>query len=192
MPNWNIIVTGLVPAVIFLVAATAEMNRPPFDLVEAEQELVAGFNTEYSSIRFALFYIAEFMATITFGAVIATLFLGGPAGPTIGFLPDSLDWFSGTIWFFLKLSIFPFIWIWFRATLPRLRYDQLMDLGWKLMIPLALAWLLLIAAIKISPADGWGAAVAVGIGIVVAAVILVLAIGVGRRRRELETVEVFD
>jgi NADH-quinone oxidoreductase subunit H len=192
LPNWNIIVTGLVPAVIFLVAATAEMNRPPFDLVEAEQELVAGFNTEYSSIRFALFYIAEFMATITFGAVIATLFLGGPAGPTIGFLPDWLDWFSGTIWFFLKLSIFPFIWIWFRATLPRLRYDQLMDLGWKLMIPLALAWLLLIAAIKISPADGWGAAVAVGIGIVVAAVILVFAIGVGRRRRELEAVEVFD
>jgi NADH-quinone oxidoreductase subunit H len=192
LPNWNIIVTGLVPAVIFLVAATAEMNRPPFDLVEAEQELVAGFNTEYSSIRFALFYIAEFMAKITFGAIIATLFLGGPAGPTIGFLPDSLDWFSGTIWFFLKLSIFPFIWIWFRATLPRLRYDQLMDLGWKLMIPLALAWLLLIAAIKISPADGWGAAVAVGIGVVVAAVILMLAIGVGRRRRELETVEVFD
>jgi NADH-quinone oxidoreductase subunit H len=192
LPNWNIIVVGLVPAVVFLIAATAEMNRPPFDLVEAEQELVAGFNTEYSSIRFALFYIAEFMATITFGAVIATLFLGGPAGPTIGFLPDWLDWFSGTIWFFLKLAIFPFIWIWFRATLPRLRYDQLMDLGWKLMIPLSLGWLLLIAAIRTSSTDGWGPAVGVFLGAVFAAVVLTLAIGVGRRRRELQTAEVFD
>ena len=89
---------------IFLIAATAEMNRPPFDLVEAEQELVAGFNTEYSSIRFALFYIAEFMATITFGAVIVTLFLGGPAGPDLGVLPG---WLWGTIWFFLKLADLP-------------------------------------------------------------------------------------
>jgi NADH-quinone oxidoreductase subunit H len=191
-PNWNIISTGFVPAVVFLIAATAEMNRPPFDLVEAEQELVAGFNTEYSSIRFALFYIAEFMATITFGAVIATLFLGGPAGPTIGFLPDSLDWLSGSLWFFLKLSIFPFIWIWFRATLPRLRYDQLMDLGWKLLIPLSLGWLLLIAAFQIRGTEGWGPAVVVGVGVAVAAIVLTAAVGVGRRRRELQTVEVFE
>ena len=108
LPNWNLIVTGVVPFVIFLIAATAEMNRPPFDLTEAEQELVAGFNTEYSSIRFALFYIAEFMGTITFGAIIATLFLGGPAGPDLGVLPG---WLWGSVWFFLKLAIFPFIWI---------------------------------------------------------------------------------
>ena len=191
IPNWNLIVTGVVPAVVFLIAATAEMNRPPFDLTEAEQELVAGFNTEYSSIRFALFYIAEFMATITFGAVIATLFLGGPAGPDLPVIPE---WLSGTIWFFLKLSIFPFIWIWFRATLPRFRYDQLMDLGWKLLIPLSLGWLLLIAAIRVADeeGEGYGPTVAVGVGVVIAAFLLITAVSVGQRRRELAGKEVFD
>jgi NADH-quinone oxidoreductase subunit H len=189
VPNWNLIVTGVVPFVVFLIAATAEMNRPPFDLTEAEQELVAGFNTEYSSIRFALFYIAEFMATITFGAVIATLFLGGPAGPDLPLLPE---WLSGTVWFFLKLAIFPFIWIWFRATLPRFRYDQLMDLGWKLLIPLSLGWLLLIAAIRLDDEEGYGPAIGVAIGVVAAAAVLSAAVAVGRRRRELAGVEVFD
>jgi NADH-quinone oxidoreductase subunit H len=189
VPNWNLIVTGFVPAVIFLVAATAEMNRPPFDLTEAEQELVAGFNTEYSSIRFALFYIAEFMATITFGAIIATLFLGGPAGPDLGFLPG---WLWGSIWFFLKLAIFPFIWIWFRATLPRLRYDQLMDLGWKLLIPLALGWLLVIAALQAREESGLRPVYAVGAGVLVAAVLLSFAVDVGRRRHELQSTEAFD
>ena len=179
-PNWNLIVTGVVPAVVFLIAATAEMNRPPFDLTEAEQELVAGFNTEYSSIRFALFYIAEFMATITFGAIIATLFLGGPAGPDLGLLPD---WLWGTVWFFLKLAVFPFIWIWFRATLPRFRYDQLMDLGWKLLIPLSLGWLLLIAAIRVD--EGYGLPIGVGAGVAAATVLLTTAVSVGQRRREL-------
>jgi NADH-quinone oxidoreductase subunit H len=189
LPNWNLIVTGVVPFVVFLIAATAEMNRPPFDLTEAEQELVAGFNTEYSSIRFALFYIAEFMATITFGAVIATLFLGGPAGPDLGFLPD---WLWGSIWFFLKLAIFPFTWIWFRATLPRFRYDQLMDLGWKLMIPASLGWLLIIAALRIEDDEGLGPFIGIGIGVLVASVVLLTAVSVGRRRRELAGTEVFD
>lgn len=194
IPNWNLIVTGLIPFLVFLIAATAEMNRPPFDLTEAEQELVGGFNTEYSSIRFALFYIAEFMATITFGAIIATLFLGGPAGPTFGVLPD---WLWGSVWFFLKLAIFPFIWIWFRATLPRFRYDQLMDLGWKLLIPLSLAWLLLIAAIRTADqTDDWGPTVGVAVGVVVGAVVLAAAISTGKRRRQLAAElgrgEVFD
>ena len=83
IPRWNLIATGVVPFVIFLIAGTAELNRPPFDLVEAEQELVGGFHTEYSSIRFALFYLAEFMNTITMSAIIVTLFLGGPAGPIL-------------------------------------------------------------------------------------------------------------
>jgi NADH-quinone oxidoreductase subunit H len=189
VPNWNLIVCGVVPFVVFFIAATAEMNRPPFDLTEAEQELVAGFNTEYSSIRFALFYIAEFMGTITFGAVIATLFLGGPAGPDLGFLPG---WLWGSVWFFLKLSIFPFIWISFRATLPRLRYDQLMDLGWKLLIPLSLAWLLVIAAIRVRDDEGLTPTVVVSAGVIIAAVVLSTAVEVGRRRRELATEEVFD
>ena len=149
--DWHILAAGIVPFVIFLMAGTAELNRPPFDLVEAEQEIVGGFHTEYSSIRFALFFLAEFMNVITMSAIIVTLFLGGPAGPTL-FGPD-LMW--GPIWFFGKVFVFLFIFVWFRATLPRFRYDQLMDLGWKLLIPLALGWLLLLATIQIARDRGW-------------------------------------
>jgi NADH-quinone oxidoreductase subunit H len=130
---------GILPFVIFMIAATAELNRPPFDLVEAEQELVGGFNTEYSSIRFALFFLAEFMNTITMSAIIVTLFFGGPQPVTIGdttldipLIPNGIE---GTIWFLLKLMVFLYVYVWFRATLPRVRYDQLMNLGWKVMIP---------------------------------------------------------
>ena len=112
---------------------------------------MGGFHTEYSSIRFALFFLAEFMNVITMSAIIVTLFLGGPAGPTL-FGPD-LMW--GPIWFFAKVFIFLFVFVWFRATLPRFRYDQLMDLGWKAMIPLALGWLLLLAVIRIARDRGW-------------------------------------
>ena len=154
LPNWNVIVTGVVPFVIFLIAGTAELNRPPFDLVEAEQELVGGFHTEYSSIRFALFFLAEFMNVITMSAIIVTLFLGGPAGPTL-FGPA---WLWGPIWFFAKVFCFLFIFVWFRATLPRFRYDQLMDLGWKVLIPLALGWLLLLAGIHIARDEDWNSA----------------------------------
>ena len=121
------------PFVIFLIAATAELNRPPFDLVEAEQELVGGFHTEYSSIRFALFFLAEFMNTVTMSAIIVTLFLGGPTGPVPRSGPAGCGASSGSS---LKLVVFLFIFVWFRATLPRFRYDQLMDLGWKVLIPL--------------------------------------------------------
>jgi len=152
IPNWNLITTGLIPFVVFLIAGTAELNRPPFDLVEAEQELVGGFHTEYSSIRFALFFLAEFMNTITMSAVIVTLFLGGPSGPAL-FLPDG--WWVGTIWFFIKLMVFLFVFVWFRATLPRFRYDQLMDLGWKLLIPLSLAWFILLAGLRVGETEGW-------------------------------------
>ncbi len=151
LPHWNLIVTGVVPFVIFLISGTAEANRPPFDLVEAEQELVGGFNTEYSSIRFAFFYLAEFMNTVTLSAIIVTLFLGGPAGPT----PAGPPWLWGIVWFVLKLLVFLFTFVWFRATLPRFRYDQLMNLGWKVLIPLSLAWLLLLAAINIGDDEGW-------------------------------------
>ena len=149
--DWNLFVLGVVPFVIFVIAATAEANRPPFDLVEAEQELVGGFHTEYSSIRFALFFLAEFMNVITISAIAITLFLGGPSGPKIGFLEDLWP----TVWFFAKLLAFLFCYVWLRATLPRLRYDQLMDLGWKALIPLSLFWLLLIAALNIGDDRGW-------------------------------------
>ncbi|MCP3991703.1 MAG: NADH-quinone oxidoreductase subunit NuoH [Actinomycetia bacterium] len=153
VPNWNVIVTGFVPFAVFLIAGTAELNRPPFDLVEAEQELVGGFHTEYSSIRFALFFLAEFMNTVTLSAIIVTIFFGGPAGPNFGILPG---WLWGFVWFFLKLLVFLFTFVWFRATLPRLRYDQLMDLGWKLLIPLALGWLLILGGIRVAQTGGFG------------------------------------
>ncbi|MEP6297170.1 MAG: complex I subunit 1 family protein, partial [Ilumatobacter sp.] len=148
--DWNIIATGIVPFVIFLIATTAELNRPPFDLVEAEQELVSGFNTEYGGISFALFFLAEFMNLITMSGIIVTLFLGGPQ-PIVVRGTDIFAWagpVGGTIWFVLKLLVFLYMYIWFRATLPRLRYDQLMDLGWKVLIPISLGWFLLLAALR--------------------------------------------
>ncbi len=162
--NWNVWTTGFVPFVIFLIAGTAELNRPPFDLVEAEQELVGGFHTEYSSIRFALFYLAEFMNTITMSAIMVTLFFGGPNGPI---LTDTLGWIWPIFWFFLKLFVFLFVFVWFRATLPRLRYDQLMNLGWKVLIPLALGWFVLLGALNVADDQDWNtvlvAVIAVGV-----------------------------
>jgi len=185
VPSWNLIVAGVVPFVIFVIAATAELNRPPFDLVEAEQELVGGFHTEYSSIRFALFYLAEFMNVVTMSGIIVTLFLGGPAGPTL-FGPD---WIWGPIWFVLKVLVFCFMFVWFRTTLPRFRYDQLMDLGWKVLIPLALGWLLLLAAVNVARDEGWNLPLVVVVAVVVMVAGyggLVAAIRTAQRRRELD------
>ncbi|HAP76099.1 MAG TPA: NADH-quinone oxidoreductase subunit NuoH [Acidimicrobiaceae bacterium] len=158
LANWHVVATGVVPFIVFLIAATAELNRPPFDLVEAEQELVGGFNTEYSSIRFALFFLAEFMNTITMSGVIVTLFFGGPQPIKVFGNEDVLSFLgplSGTVWLLLKVLVFLYVYVWFRATLPRLRYDQLMNLGWKLMIPLALGWFMLLAAFRVFDRDGW-------------------------------------
>jgi NADH-quinone oxidoreductase subunit H len=176
--HWGVIQTGIVPFLIFWVAATAELNRPPFDLVEGEQELVGGFHTEYSSIRFALFYLAEFMNMITMSAIMVTLFFGGPDGPGFHFLP----WVWPILWFVGKTFVFLYIYIWIRAALPRLRYDQLMDLGWKRLIPLALGWLLIIAAFRVD--DVWGFAVFAGC--LLAAAALWQSIRVGQRRRQIE------
>ena len=157
--NWNVVATGFVPFFIFLISATAELNRPPFDLVEAEQELVGGFNTEYSSIRFALFFLAEFMNTITMSALIVTLFFGGPQPISIGsttldipLIPNGIE---GTVWLLLKVLVFLYVYVWFRATLPRFRYDQLMDLGWRILIPASLGWFMLLAAQRVGRNAGW-------------------------------------
>lgn len=191
--NWHLVATGFVPFVVFLIAATAELNRPPFDLVEAEQELVGGFNTEYSSLRFALFFLAEFMNTITMSAIIVTLFLGGPQPIVIGdftlsipFVPGALE---GTIWFILKTLIFLYAYVWFRATLPRLRYDQLMDFGWKVLIPISFGWFLLLAAIRVGDANDWNAVAVVVISLVVLGLGYLLfnaALRVSARNRERE------
>jgi NADH-quinone oxidoreductase subunit H len=157
--NWHAISTIFVPFIIFSVAAVAELNHPPFDLVEAESELVGGFHTEYSGARFAMFYLAEFMNQITMSALVVTLFLGGPNMPFdlgsalrldnipgVGGFLGALLGSSSPLWLALKVFILLSILIGIRATLPRLRYDQLMDLGWKRMIPLALGWLLILGA----------------------------------------------
>ncbi|HUC37065.1 MAG TPA: complex I subunit 1 family protein [Acidimicrobiales bacterium] len=142
--SWNLIRTGIVPFVLFFVAITAELQRPPFDLAEADSELVGGFNTEYSAFRFAMFYMAEFMNVITMSAVMVTLFFGGPDGPTPHVYV--LSWVVPILWFLGKTFLFLFVYVWLRAALPRLRYDQLMNLGWKVMIPISVAWALVVAA----------------------------------------------
>jgi NADH-quinone oxidoreductase subunit H len=180
--DWNLLATAVVPFAIFCIAATAELNRPPFDLVEAEQELVAGFQTEYSSFRFALFYLAEFMNSIVMSAVIVTLFLGGPAGPAL----VGPSWIWGIVWFFAKLMAFLFTLVWIRATLPRFRYDHLMNIGWKVLIPLSLGWLLLLAAINIGRDEDWNLFLVGTIGAVVLVVAylgLTAAVSVAQRRR---------
>lgn len=173
LSRWHVVATGIVPFVVFLVAATAELNRPPFDLVEAEQELVGGFNTEYASIRFALFFLAEFMNTITMSGVIVTLFFGGPQPIAIGSNNNVLSFlgpFSGTVWLLLKVLVFLYVYVWIRATLPRLRYDQLMNLGWKMMIPVALGWFMLLAAFRVGRDAGWNLWAVGSVSIVVLAV----------------------
>lgn len=188
--RWNLWMTALVPFLIFIVSATAELNRPPFDLVEAEQELVGSFQTEYSGFRFAIFYLAEFLNAVTMGAIIVTLFLGGPNGPVP--FADSLAWAWGLVWFTLKLVAVLYVFVWVRASVPRVRYDQLMDLGWKALIPLSLGWLLLLVAIRVGDDAGWNPAVVVALGalaMVVAYGILSLAFAASRRNRQLDALE---
>jgi NADH-quinone oxidoreductase subunit H len=185
--NWNIVATGVVPFVVFFLAITAEMNRPPFDLTEAEQELVGGYQTEYSSMRFAMYYLAEFLAVVVMSTIIITLFLGGPR-PLFD-IPGIPNAFEGTLWLLAKLFVFLFIYVWLRATLPRFRYDQLMDLGWKLLIPVAFGWLLLITALKVAQDEDWNrvAVVAIALGVaVVAWGIFAIALRVSARNRQLE------
>jgi len=186
--HWTILLTGVVPFLVFVLAGTAEIERPPFDLLEAEQELVAGFNTEYSGIRFALFYLASFMNTITTSAIIVTLFLGGPDGPA----PIGPEWMWALVWFFLKLSVFLFVFVWFRATLPRFRYDQLMDLGWKVLIPVSLGWMLIVAALRLASDRDYGfgqmllIALAGAVVLSVCGLLLSLARRTAQERRELD------
>ncbi|MDQ1359646.1 MAG: NADH-quinone oxidoreductase subunit [Acidimicrobiaceae bacterium] len=176
--QWNAIRLGVVPFLIFLVAVTAETNRPPFDLTEADSELVGGFNTEYSSIRFALFYLAEFMNTITMSAIVVTLFFGGPDGP-IPHIPHT-QWLWPIVWFLAKTIVFLFLYVWLRAALPRMRYDRLMDLGWKRLIPLSLAWLMIVAGFLV---DAWWG-VGIAVAVVACAVLIKRAFSVGDTRQE--------
>jgi NADH-quinone oxidoreductase subunit H len=142
IPQWYLFIQP-VGFFIFLTAGIAETNRAPFDFPEAEQELVAGYHTEYSSMSFALFFLAEYVNMVTVSAVATDLFLGGWHGPFP--LPAGFEW----IWFFVKLFLLLFFYIWMRWTLPRYRYDQLMEFGWKWLLPLAVINLLVTAAVVV-------------------------------------------
>jgi NADH-quinone oxidoreductase subunit H len=163
---WNVI--PQFPAfVVYLIAGLAETNRPPFDLPEAESELVAGYHTEYSGIKFAMFYLGEYLNTVTVAAVATTLWLGGWRGPA----PDVLPWLWPLLWFLAKVLLVIYAYIWIRATLPRIRYDRLMAFGWKLLIPFGLVWVLLTGSIIVLPEvygrDAVVTAFAIGFGALV-------------------------
>ena len=136
---WYIVLQPL-GFVIYFVCAVAETNRAPFDLPEAESELIAGYHTEYSSMKWALFFLAEYIAVMVQSAVAITLFFGGWNGPGVDQFP-----LLGVVWFIVKLVLFVFVFTWMRATLPRLRYDQLMHFGWKVLMPLAILNLIVTA-----------------------------------------------
>ena len=169
--------------VVYLIAMVGETNRAPFDLPEAEGELVGGFHTEYSSLKFAMFFLAEYVNMTTVSALATTLFLGGWRAPwpfsiwegaNTGWLP--LLWFIAKVWLFL------FVFMWLRATLPRLRYDQFMALGWKLLIPVSLAWILVVALLRTAGLAG------VGPNLLAAAVLLAALVGLSAlRRRRVQT-----
>jgi NADH-quinone oxidoreductase subunit H len=168
---WNVI-PQLPAFVIYVITGLAETNRPPFDLPEAESELVAGYHTEYSGIKFAMFYLAEYLNTVTVASIATTLFLGGWRGPHPSFLP----WLWPPVWFMVKVLAIVYAYIWIRATLPRVRYDRLMDFGWRVLIPVGLLWVLLTGAVVVLPdvysrrAVILGAAVVLGVVLVASSV----------------------
>ncbi len=156
MPSWNAIVVA--PAfIIYCIAMVGETNRAPFDLPEAEGELVGGFHTEYSSLKFALFFLAEYVNMVTVSAIATTLFLGGWRAPwplsAIGDGVLNTGWWP-VLWFMGKLWVFLFVFIWLRGTLPRLRYDQFMRFGWKILIPGALIWVVVASVMRVLRTSG--------------------------------------
>jgi NADH-quinone oxidoreductase subunit H len=181
---WNVVV--LFPSfAIYVISMVGETNRAPFDLAEAEGELVGGFHTEYSSLKFALFFLAEYVNIIAVSALATTLFLGGPSAPPgLGFTSAWLGgWFS-FVWFFLKVLGFFFFFVWLRGTLPRLRYDQFMKFGWKVLIPVNVAWILVVATLRLMTQQGASQfMIAAFTGGVVIAVLVALSIFDSTKRK---------
>jgi NADH-quinone oxidoreductase subunit H len=178
--RWNVTTLLLLSFAIYSIAVVGETNRAPFDLPEAESELVGGFHTEYSSMKFALFFLAEYVNMVTVSALATTMFLGGWRAPA----PISTVWAGSNagwwpiIWFTLKVIAFLFTFVWLRGTLPRLRYDQFMHFGWKNLLPINLVWVLAVAFQRVL-ADRWDsdwkATLVVGIPVIV---VLLIALGV--------------
>jgi NADH-quinone oxidoreductase subunit H len=175
--TWYVLL--LLPSfIVYVTAMVGETNRAPFDLPEAEGELVGGFHTEYSSLKFAMFYLAEYVNMTTVSALAATLFLGGWRAPWPLSLWDGANtgWLP-LLWFVIKVWTFLFMFMWLRATLPRLRYDQFMALGWKLLIPVSLVWILVVAVLRETGRSG------VIPNLIAAAVLLAVLVGASRLRR---------
>jgi NADH-quinone oxidoreductase subunit H len=149
--GWNIFWVQPLGFLIYLISAIAETNRVPFDLPEAETELVAGFHTEYSAMKFALFFMAEYINMFTVSMLATTLFLGGWNGPFV----DQLPWL-GPVYFLGKVVFFLFLYIWLRGTLPRFRFDQLMNFGWKFLLPVAILNIILTATLQFFGIVDWG------------------------------------
>jgi NADH-quinone oxidoreductase subunit H len=191
-PSWYAIL--LAPSfVIYCISAVGETNRAPFDLPEAESELVGGFQTEYSSFKFAMFYLAEYINMITVSALCTTMFLGGWRAPwplsSIGGGMLNDNWWP-MLWFLVKVFILLFGFIWLRATLPRLRYDQFMRLGWKVLIPVSLVWILFLAGVRVADDRFSGAQQVYVIAGIAVVVLLVAMVWPGaKKERELSLEE---
>jgi NADH-quinone oxidoreductase subunit H len=187
-PSWYAILLP-VSFVIYAIAVVGETNRAPFDLPEAESELVGGFHTEYSSLKFALFFLAEYINMVTVSALAATLFLGGWRAPWPLSIWDGANsgWWP-LLWFFLKVVAALFVFIWLRGTLPRLRYDQFMRFGWKVLVPVALVWILIVATMRTvsREADLSTGEVALYVG-VPAALLVLLGLSLASRAANKET-----
>ncbi len=178
--------------VIYAISMVGETNRAPFDLAEAEGELVGGFHTEYSSLKFALFFLAEYVNIIAVSALATTLFLGGyHALPGLGFTEAWLGGWFTAIWFFSKVLVFFFVFVWLRGTLPRLRYDQFMQFGWKVLIPSSILWVLVVATLRTLSLQGAPRVFVVGFASAV--VLLVMAVNIGfenAKKKKLQSFEV--
>ena len=165
--------------VIYAISMVGETNRAPFDLAEAEGELVGGFHTEYSSLKFALFFLAEYVNIIAVSALATTLFLGGyHAPPFLGFTENWLGGWFTALWFFLKVLVFFFVFVWLRGTLPRLRYDQFMQFGWKILIPVSIAWILVVATLRVLSLRGAPRFEVVGFASLVVVLVMLVNIGI--------------
>ena len=143
--------------VIYFISGVAETNRAPFDVAEGESEIVAGFHVEYSGMTFALFFLAEYATMILISALTAIMFLGGWLSPFQGIplLESLFAWVPGIVWLILKTSVFLFLFLWFRATFPRYRYDQIMRLGWKIFIPATIVWIIVAAVLVLAGVGPW-------------------------------------
>lgn len=149
-PFWEWFWLPLLPLfLVYWISGVAETNRAPFDVAEGESEIVAGFHVEYSGMAFAVFFLAEYANMLLISAIAAVLFLGGWYSPFEGLpiLGPAFDWVPGIVWFLLKTAFFAFCYLWFRATFPRYRYDQIMRLGWKVLIPVTVVWLVVLTAL---------------------------------------------